>query len=282
MAGRQGTRQVSFPKQKKPHNVRVLREWVRAYAKLTGQAEMRISRALSFMFIQLMLERARTTDGEQQFIVKGGVSLELRLDLKARTTKDFDMIFRGRFDDWLAALDHALAEEIEDFTFSRKEPVEIRDTKTFRVNTAIDYKGVRWGQVQLEVAPEEVADVLDVDEVDPFDIGLFGLPTPGPVKVAGLPYLIAQKLHACSVPPAEGEENQRAHDLMDLLLARDLLGDVELRRVRQACVAIFGNRATHDWPPDVTVYPSWPATFAKLAEEEDFPVSDVEDAAARA
>ena len=66
---------------------------------------------------------------------------------------------------------------------------------------------------------------------------------------------------------------------MDLLLARDLLEESDLARVREACLAIFGGRGIHEWPPSVVVYPSWPAAFAKLAGEEGFPIDDVEQVA---
>jgi hypothetical protein len=269
---------MSFPKRKRPTNVRVLRDWVRDYATHTDQAETRVSRALSFMLVQLMLERARTAEGDPEFIVKGGVSMELRLGLEARATKDFDAIFASGFERWLAALDRALAEPVDGFTFARSEPVAIRQTNTFRVVVAIDFKGRRWGQVRLEVAPAEAAHVLDVDQVAPFDIGQFGLTRPRPVHVAGLPYLIAQKLHA-RTEVFDGAENQRVQDLMDLLLARDLLGTRGLRRAREGCVAIFTGRGKHTWPPEVIVYPSWPPVFAKLAADESFPISDVDQAA---
>lgn len=268
-----------FPKQKAPHNIRVLQGWVTAYAKETGQAERRVRRAVSFMLVALVLERARTSGGEPRFLVKGGVSLELRLRLRARMTNDLDAVFRGNFDEWLTALDDTLAEEIKGFTFARDEPELIKETKTFRVNILIDYKGKRWARVKLEVAPEEAPEVLDVDRVEPFDIGQFGLPRPRDVAVVGLPYLIAQKLHACTEAREAGEENRRVHDLMDLLHARDLLRARGLNRVRQACEAIFRGRNVHPWPPTITIYPSWPAAFSRLAEEEDFPVGDVNQAA---
>jgi hypothetical protein len=270
---------MSFPKRKAPHNVRVLREWVREYADSTDQVVGRVTRAVSFMLVTLALERARAEDESPLFLVKGGVSMELRLNLQARTTKDLDTVFRGRFDEWLEALDDALDSNAGDLSFSRSEPAAIPDSRAYRVDVAIDLKGKRWGQVQLEVAPAEAAEVLDIDEVEPFDIGRFGLPRPGHVKVVGLAYLIAQKLHACTDPPDEGEENRRVHDLVDLLLARDLLDPENLERVHEACQAIFAGRETHSWPPALVVYPSWPASFAKLAAEEGFPIDDVERAA---
>lgn len=135
---------------------------VRAYADSTDQAVGRVTHAISFMLIALVLERARTKEGEPLFLVKGGVSMELRLRLKARATKDLDTVFRGRFEEWLDALDDALSASVEGFSVSRTEPVEIRETHTFRVNVAIDLKGRRWGQVVLEVAPAEAASVRDV------------------------------------------------------------------------------------------------------------------------
>ncbi len=151
---------------------------------------------------------------------------------------------------------------------------------TFRVNVIIDFKGKRWGKVQFEVAPVEVEGVLDIDRVEPFDIGQFGLESPGQISVVGLPYLIAQKLHACT-EVFDGEENERVHDLMDLLLARDLLEPQGFARTREACRAIFASRAKQTWPPELTVYPSWAETYEAIAEEEGFPIGDVAEAASR-
>lgn len=267
-----------FPKQKQPHNLRVLQAWIREYADREQLPESRVRRAVSFMLVALPLERSLDTEGSPLFVVKGGVSMELRLNLRTRATKDLDTVFRGAFEDWLETLDDALAEDVEGFSFSREEPKRIATTTSYRVNIVLDYKGRRWGKVQFEVAPVEVGSVLDIDQVDPFDIGQFGLRAPGQISVVGLPYLIAQKLHACTEVFEDGD-NPRVHDLMDLLLAKDLLELGDLRRVREACVAIFGNREKQPWPPTVTVYPSWPETFEGIADEEGFPIRDVEEAA---
>lgn len=268
-----------FPKDRQPHSLRVLGTWVREYANKEEMAESRVRRAVSFMLVARLLENSLDGDGDPLFLVKGGVSMELRLALRARTTKDFDAVFRGAFTDWLESLDNALSEEIEGFTYGRGEPERIGRTSSYRVNITIDYKGRRWGTVQFEVAPVEVGSVLDVDRVQPFDIGQFGLKAPGEISVVGLPYLIAQKLHACT-EVFDDDENARVHDLMDLLLARDLLEPEDLIRSREACSAIFQNRRKQAWPPTVVVYPSWAETFERLAQEEEFPIQDVEEAAA--
>lgn len=270
---------MSFPKNKKPHSGTVLRQWIGTYADQQELPETRVHRAVSFMLVALPLERSLDEAGEPLFLIKGGVSMELRLKLRARTTKDLDAVYRGTFEHWLDSLDDALEEEIDDFSYSRDEPERIKNTGSHRLNVIIDYKGKRWGKVQFEVASVEVERVLDVEEVEPFDIGMFGLKAPGQVSVVGLPYLVAQKLHACTEVFEDGE-NDRVHDLMDLLLARDMLEPDRLGRVREACIAIFESRAKQPWPPELAVYPSWAETFAALAEEERFPIADVERAAA--
>jgi hypothetical protein len=272
---------MSFPKKKQPLNKKVLETWIRDYAKLESLPQTRVHRAVGFMLVALVLDRSLDAKGDPLFVLKGGVSMELRLGLRARTTRDYDTVYRGTFEEWLSVLDDALeAAEIEGFEFSRGEPEEIRDTKTFRVDIVVDYKGRRWGKVQFEVAPVEIEEILDIDQVESFDIGQFGLPSPNKVSVVALPYLIAQKLHACT-EEVESEEKARIHDLMDLLLARDLLEPDDLARVKEACVAIFASRGKQPWPPELVVYQGRAVDFANLAEDEGFPIAELEEAAGR-
>ena len=93
-------------------------------------------------------------------------------------------------------------------------------------------------------------------------------------------YQIAQKLHACTAPPPEGrDENLRFHDLIDLILLRGLVADDGWPAVRDACLDTFQTRGMHSWPSELIVYPSWPAAFAALAEDQGFDNTDVEEAA---
>jgi len=67
---------------------------------------------------------------------------------------------------------------------------------------------------------------------------------------------------------------------MDILLVEDLLYDIGLDHVREACVDIFTVRDKHAWPPTVTVYDSWRVPFAELARENSFTPEDIAEAAA--
>ncbi len=270
---------MSFPKDKPPHSVKVLHSWISAYAKETGQVPERVMRSVSYMIVSLALERARDGTGTPLFLIKGGVMIELRLGLRARSTRDLDAVFRAEFRTWLDQLDGAIGQPVGDFTLTRTEAEQIKRTNTQRLQLIIDYRGRRWAQVPLEVAPSEVPDVLEVEHVGPLRISHLGLPEPESVAVVGPRYQIAQKLHACTERFQTGPENDRFRDLMDLLLLRDVLTSGDLPRVREACVRIFEARDKHSWPPTVTVYESWRAPYREMAREERFEIETVEEAA---
>ncbi|MDA0159289.1 nucleotidyl transferase AbiEii/AbiGii toxin family protein [Solirubrobacter ginsenosidimutans] len=95
-----------------------------------------------------------------------------------------------------------------------------------------------------------------------------------------LGYLIAQKLHACTDHSIPEWANDRARDLVDVLLVRRRLADTELAEVRQACVEIFRLREKHAWPPTITVLPAWPQLYrAEVAKIPGFTPTDVDHAA---
>ena len=54
-----------FPKQKRPHNIRVLRNWIREYADQQQMAESRVRRAVSFMLVALPLEHSLDDEGNR-------------------------------------------------------------------------------------------------------------------------------------------------------------------------------------------------------------------------
>jgi hypothetical protein len=95
-----------------------------------------------------------------------------------------------------------------------------------------------------------------------------------------LAYILAQKLHACTDHSNAGRPNDRARDLIDILLVRRLLTEAELVDVRDACVEIFRLRAKHDWPPAITVLEAWPEIYAtEVAKTPGFEPAEVHEAA---
>lgn len=92
-------------------------------------------------------------------------------------------------------------------------------------------------------------------------------------------YQIAQKIHASTDPHDPPTViNDRARDVVDLLLLRDLIdktGHPTLTEVRAAVEDVFAARAVEaaatgapprTWPARLTGHPHWRASFAKAAE----------------
>ncbi len=231
------------------------------------------------MVITAVLDRVRDEHGEPIFLLKGGVAMELRLQLLARTTTDHDAAFRARAEEVIDKLDEALTHPWNEFTITRDPPERVPNTTTaIRVRLRLSYKGRSWGNVKLELAPVEGEMGNELDRVPAAPLDPLQIPTPESANCVSLRYQVVQKLHAGTF--ATGPENDRFRDVMDVLLVEALIHDVGLTHVRAACVDIFTVRNRHSWPPTVTVYESWREPFAALARENGFTPEDVDGAAA--
>jgi hypothetical protein len=240
----------------------------------------RLQRWLNAMIVTAVLDQVRDEDGEPIFLLKGGLALELRLQLRARATGDYDAAFRARAEEVIDRLDEALAVPWNSFNLTRDAPETITNTSAIRVRLRLSYKGRSWGSVRLEMAPVEGRMGGELDRVETMSLEPLQVPLPGAANCISLRYQVAQKVHACTEVFDEGRENDRFRDVMDMLLVEDLLYDVGLARVREACVDIFTVRDKHIWPPTVTVYDSWRVPFAALARENGFTPEDIDEAAA--
>lgn len=245
------------------------------YGRANGIAHERARRWLSLVSLAGALDPIRTDD-EPRFLIKGGASMELRLGIRARTTKDVDIVFRGSPDEMLSALEDAFARPYGNFTFRRKGPVEeIRETGSRRLLVQVGFAGKDWQTLQIEMARPEATE----PELVPVAIGIADFKLDGPERVAclALRFQVAQKIHAVTEQP-DGRINHRYWDLIDLQIQRELLGD-DLARVREACVETFVGRRLHSWPPELVVPAAWREPYAAAADEleVDLPV-DVDDA----
>jgi hypothetical protein len=265
---------------KLPGDVSHLQRLIGDHAPGRGMPPARLQRWLNAMIVTAVLDRVRDENGEPIFLLKGGLALELRLQLRARVTGDYDAAFRARTEEVIDRLDEALAAPWSNFNLTRDAPETIPNTKAVRVRLRLSYKGRSWGSVQLEMAPVEGGMGLEFDRVKAMSLDLLQVPLPEVANCVSLRYQVAQKLHACTEIFDEGRENDRFRDVMDVLLVEDLLHDVGLARVREACVDIFTVRDKHTWPPTVTVYDSWRLPFAALARQNGFTPEDIDEAAA--
>jgi hypothetical protein len=267
---------LSKPK-RLPGNSSHLQKLVGEEAKVREVPPVRVQRWLNAMVVTAVLSRVRDEDDEPLFLVKGGVAMELRLQLRARTTKDFDAAFRGRAEEVIEKLDEAIAEPWNEFRITRLAPVQVGDTPATRVVLKLTYKTRSWGTVPVELAPVEGNMGTERDRVPATPLDSLQIPTPEDVPCVSVRYQVAQKLHACTERFEPGE-NERYRDIMDILLLEDLLRTDGLHQAREACVDIFQTRDKQPWPPEVVIYDIWRLGFAKLARDNGFEPSDIDEA----
>lgn len=265
------------PPKSQPKTEKHLGQLVAQYAEASGLGVRRVRQRVSAMAFVGALERVREEDSAARFLIKGGIACELRFQGKARATRDLDAVFHGSLDELLADLDAAFAEPYSGFSFSHSEPEAIGETGSHRFDVKLQYAGRSWATLRVEVSPPE-GRAHEPEMVPALTVSEFGLTGPVEVTCLSLRYQIAQKIHACT-ERFEARENERVHDLIDLLLMEELIEHDA--RVKEACVEIFELRVAHPWPPTLSVEPSWPEVYVGLAAEIDFPISDVAEAAAR-
>ncbi|MGI8546817.1 MAG: nucleotidyl transferase AbiEii/AbiGii toxin family protein [Gemmatimonadaceae bacterium] len=258
-----------------PPNHRELQDAVNRYAEYHSLAPNRVQRWVAFMVLGGALSRLQAEDHGPAFLVKGGVSLELRLRLKARATKDYDTVFRGERAKLLDALDDAFAAPYEGFTFRVTRPREM--THMTRFDIKVEYWGKTWSSIQMEVSSWE-GTPLPPEEVPAISLADFGLTGPASLPCLPLTKQVAQKLHAMTETLPSGQPNERVRDLLDLWVLRELVPpSPALRRI---CEETFRIREQQPWPPEIVVPAHWVAPFTELARSLDLPTESAEAAAA--
>jgi hypothetical protein len=273
------------PKAKQPVSTKVLNGWIaQAESKLGDEAKGgRLGWLIASSVAVAAVQRALDADGRRLFLLKGGTLLQHRLNATARTTKDVDGLVRGDLDEFLLALEEALAQPWGPLTLRRTDveviPVPNKLIKPRRFDIILEMRGVTWRRIQFEVSPDEAGIGLDQEAVTPLPLSGFGLPDPDLLVGIALRHQIAQKLHAVTDPhnpPAQ--INDRPRDLIDLLLLRDLAGthgSPTLAEIRAAVIGLFDARAAEArqlgfpdraWPPVVTAYDHWVGDYSRAAE----------------
>lgn len=229
------------------------------------------------------IQRAVDGEGRELFLLKGGTLLQHRLRTTARATKDIDGLVRGDIEQFLGALEAALAEPWGPVRLYRGE-VEIvnvptRLVKPRRFDIYLELRGVTWRRVQFETSPDEAGIGQESEVIKAPPLAAFGVPDPVVLVGIALRHQIAQKLHAVSDPHDPPTSiNNRPRDVVDLVLLRDLVTDSAaptLAAIREATIAVFNARAAEArqlglaprfWPTTVVGYPHWHVDYQRAAE----------------
>ncbi|MGP6177766.1 nucleotidyl transferase AbiEii/AbiGii toxin family protein [Microbacterium sp. A196] len=271
------------PKGKTPASARILNAWITQAQDHLGTAGPRLGWLVAATVVTAALQRAVDEHGSPLFLLKGGTMLQYRLPGMSRTTKDIDGLVRGDLDQFLTGVDKVLAEQWGPLTLVRGEveTIEVpnRIVKPRRFDIAVALNGVTWRKVQIEISPNEGLAGSFPENIPAPSLAGFGLPSPDHLTSLSMAYQIAQKVHACTdphEPPAF--VNDRARDVIDLLLLRDLIEATQhptRGEVRAAIEDVFTTRAAEaavaggrqrDWPARSTAHPHWESSFTSAAE----------------
>ncbi len=233
---------------------------------------------------RVLLERivARLEHAEPgQWVLKGGMAMEVRLAERARLTKDIDLALR---DDAADAdvigdrLSSALrADPYGDrFVFVHTAPQPLQADGgghlTWRVRVECKLAGRPFGSVQLDISPR-------IHELSATD----RLPLPNSLAFADVPDTIveiielnrraAEKFHGMT-RDFGSRENSRVRDLVDLviLIDNDLL---DLAKLRAHVVDVWNERNQSLPPHEVpALSETWPNRFERAARDLDLDTTD--------
>lgn len=278
------------PKGKTPSSARVLNAWIAQAQDRLDSAGPRLGWLVATTVVSAALQRAVDEHGSPLFLLKGGTMLQYRLPGMSRTTKDIDGLVRGDLDRFLAELDKALQEPWGPLALVRGEvdtiDVPNRIIKPRRFDITVALNGVTWRRVQIEVSPDEGSAGAIPENIPAPSLAGFGLPSPDHLTSLSMAYQIAQKIHACTDPhDPPAFVNDRARDVIDLLLLRDLIETTQhptRGEVRSAVEDVFTARAaeaaavgvTHrTWPARSTAHPHWGSSFVSAAGSAGLTIS---------
>jgi len=259
---------------------RALEARLKIDAENTGIDHMRLRRIVVFDRIA-----ARLSVAEKEWVLKGGAALEFRLGLRARATKDLDLVLRSELSDG-ATIRDVLIETLtfdvdrDRFVFTVGRPTELATDAAGNPGWRFPVDGALAGKTFIAVKMDIVLRPVELAATERISL-------PGKLEFAGIrPRTIesadrrqhfAEKLHALTRDYGL-RPNTRVKDLVDLiLLIQDGLSPDEhlLAVVRH----VFTVRATHQVPtgiPDPP--PAWRDEYPAIAasaelNEQDLPAA---------
>lgn len=239
---------------------------LRAIAQQTGMPIVRLRKLVVFdrLMARLLVAAPR------RWLLKGGLALDLRFGIKARTTKDMDLARQDNEDAAMADLLAAQSVDLGDyFTFVIE--------RAAKLDIAFEGAAVRYrAAAELAGRPFEIV-IIDVGFSDPLvadpemlrgpDILDFAGIAPIEVPAIPLEQHIAEKVHAYSRMYPGDRQSSRVKDLIDLVVLRSA-ARFEAGRLRRALRMTFERRGTDVIPSNLALPPAaWGPAYRRLAGE---------------
>ena len=225
-----------------------------------------LSRLRKRVIFERLLARlsARAAD---EWVLKGGFALELRLDALSRSTKDMDLDWRlGEEDATERLLDAADLDmgDMFEFRLQRADPDEQLDGggQRWRATALLDGREFERILIDVTFATEPI---LEPDTVMSFGLLAFAGLDQVQVRTLAIEQHLAEKVHAYTRTYAENQPSSRVKDLVDIDVITNTTR-IDSVRLLAALDTIFAERATHPVPPNLPPPPqNWTGTWSKLA-----------------
>lgn len=242
---------------------RALEQRLRNQSFQTGVPLVRLRKMIAFdRFLARLLKLQ-----PKNWVVKGGLALQLRLGDRAHTTMDIDVLSLYSHQ-ITSALREAGSLALNDwFSFEVAAPTIDTDVEIgvvrHTIRTLLD--GRTFERFHADVGMDDPL----VEQVEYLQIpALLGFADLKPTNVPCYPVTqqIAEKLHTYTRPRISGERS-RVKDFIDILLLADI-GTIDGNNLRKAIRATFSAKDTHPLPTSVPTPPSdWSRGFTRMAHE---------------
>lgn len=220
------------------------------------------------------------------WVLKGGYLLEVRLQSRARATKDLDLAMRtvDTGADVAALLRAALLPDPDgdhfDFTVSRPIALttDLRGNRAWRVTIEASLDGRTFASLRLDLV-ERLDEIANATESILIPVPITGVDlADARITAVDIAQHAAEKFHALCAGFSDGRQNTRVKDLVDIVLLAEsgLLPHADLpARIR----AVFDARDAREPPASLPIPPaSWRADYLLLATTTGAGVVDVDAA----
>lgn len=254
---------------------RALEDRLRTMSLETGAPLVRLRKMVAF---DRFLSRLFSL-GSDQWVVKGGFALQLRLGANARTTKDIDLLVMDETQKIFPQLRNTGAINLGDwFTFEVMDATHPRSDNIgglrYHLHSLLDGRTFERFHIDIGVGDPLLAPV-EYLEIPPL-LTFAGI-EPTIVPCYPITQQIAEKYHAFTRPHVSGVSS-RVKDLVDILLLAEM-GEFDSTNLRDAVQATFDDCRTHELPLEVPL-PSkdWTRPFQKMAQEVGLKITVLSDA----
>jgi hypothetical protein len=245
---------------------RALEDRLKERSRRDGALLARLRKQVAFDRLLARLLRV----APDQWALKGGFALQLRMAGRARTTRDIDLAWQVQEDELLERLIEATIQDLGDFFSFQVErttadPDRMGGAHRFRVQASL--AGRLFETFLMDVGEGDGVTVSQPEALTTPDLLGFAGIEPVTVPVIPLTRQVAEKLHAYTRRYEGGRVSSRPKDLVDLALVAQLFS-LDAARLLLDLREVFASRGTHELPSDLPSPPAeWRVPYRQLAIE---------------